>query len=301
MTAPLRIGLKLGGQDTSADELRAFWRIADDAGFDHLWCLDLYGAIGDAGPDRPIFEGWALQAAMAVATTRIRIGCTFSGNTHRPPWMLAKLAVTVDHLSGGRLELGIGAGYEETEHRMYDIGGLDHRAGRLAESLECLELLWTRQRTDFAGRYYTLRDAIANPKPIQKPYPPIWVGAGGDQTLRVVARHADVWNCPGGARRLPNGVIEMTPKLADADRRLSEICAEIGRDPASIRRAVQLEWNGADPGVLIESSARWLEAGFTEQIVYLKPPGALRAAEAAAATLDELRALAARSSPLPPD
>ena len=93
----------------------------------------------------------------------------------------------------------------------------------------------------------------------------------------------------------------MTPKLADADRRLSEICAEIGRDPASIRRAVQLEWNGADPGVLIESSARWLEAGFTEQIVYLKPPGALRTAEAAAATLDELRALAARSSPLPPD
>ena len=118
VTAPVRFGLKLGGQDVTADEMRAVWQIADEAGFDHLWCLDLFMSIGPGGPDRPIFEGWALQAAMAAATTRVRIGCTFTGNTHRPPWMLAKLAVTVDHLSGGRLEFGIGAGYEENEHRM---------------------------------------------------------------------------------------------------------------------------------------------------------------------------------------
>ena len=104
------------------------WRIADEAGFDHLWCLDLFAAIGPDGPDRPIFEGWALQAAMAVATNRIHIGAAFTGNTHRPPWLTAKLAATVDHLSGGRLEFGIGAGYEEVEHRMYDID-LEDRVG----------------------------------------------------------------------------------------------------------------------------------------------------------------------------
>jgi len=169
---PVGFGLKLG-QDTTARELRDVWRIADEAGFDHLWCLDLYAAIGSARPDRPIFEGWALQAAMAVAPSRVRIGAVFTGNAHRPPWMLAKLAVTVDHLSDGRLTLGIGSGYEEVEHRMYAIGGLDHRVGRLAESLECLKLLWTQERVDFSGRCYILRDAIANPKPLQKPHPPI--------------------------------------------------------------------------------------------------------------------------------
>jgi alkanesulfonate monooxygenase SsuD/methylene tetrahydromethanopterin reductase-like flavin-dependent oxidoreductase (luciferase family) len=289
--SPARFGLKLGGQDTTAEELREVWRIADDAGFDHLWCLDLYVAIGPGGPDRPIFEGWALQAAMAVATKRVRIGCTFTGNTHRPPWMLSKLAVTVDHLSGGRLEFGIGAGYEEAEHSMYDIGGLDHRVGRLSESLTCLKLLWTVERTDFHGRYYTLRDAVANPKPLQSPHPPIWIGAGGDRTLRLVAQHADVWNCPGGARHLPSGEIQMTEQLIEADHKLTQICAAIGRDPLSIRRSVQIEWDGEDRGRLIDNCARWLDGGYTEQIIYLKPPGALRAAELAAQALPELRAL----------
>lgn len=90
---PLRFGFKVA-QDATAEELRSVWQIADGAGFDHLWCLDLYASIGDAGPDRPTFEGWALQAAMAVATKRIRIGCTFTGNTHRPPWMLATLGAS---------------------------------------------------------------------------------------------------------------------------------------------------------------------------------------------------------------
>src|SRR6266567_8297688 len=101
MRHPLRFGLKNSGQDTTIEALRTVWRIADEGGFDHVWDFDHLASIGPGGPDRPIFEGWALQAAMAVATTRIRIGCTFTGNTHRPPWLLAKLAVTVDHLSGG--------------------------------------------------------------------------------------------------------------------------------------------------------------------------------------------------------
>jgi alkanesulfonate monooxygenase SsuD/methylene tetrahydromethanopterin reductase-like flavin-dependent oxidoreductase (luciferase family) len=294
-SVPVRFGLKLGGQDTTAGELRDVWRIADEAGFDHLWCLDLFAAIGPAGPDRPIFEGWALQAAMAVATKRIRIGCTFTGNTHRPPWLLAKLAVTVDHLSGGRLEFGIGAGYEEVEHRMYDID-LEHRVGRLAESIECIKLLWAQERTDFRGRYYTLRDAIANPKPVQKPYPPIWVGAGRDQMLRVAARHADVWNCPLYAIDLLRDPVAVERFKVALDK-LHGFCADIGRDPAAIRSLMQIPWDGRDPQALAASCARWLEAGCTEQIIYLHPleldpPGAARAADAAGCLLPELRKLA---------
>ncbi len=302
VTAPVRFGLKLGGQDVTADEMRAVWQIADEAGFDHLWCLDLFMSIGPGGPDRPIFEGWALQAAMAAATTRVRIGCTFTGNTHRPPWMLAKLAVTVDHLSGGRLEFGIGAGYEENEHRMYDIGGLDHRVGRLSEALECLKLLWTRERADFDGRYYTLRDAIANPKPVQKPYPPIWIGAGGDQMLRLVARHADVWNLPGSSPHEGRDQSAVAEHLTSAGRRLDALCAEIGRDPAEIRRSMQIPWDAKDRGWLLETSARWLEAGLTEQIVYLEPhrmePGStVRGAEIAAQLLPELHRLVPDARP----
>jgi alkanesulfonate monooxygenase SsuD/methylene tetrahydromethanopterin reductase-like flavin-dependent oxidoreductase (luciferase family) len=285
----VRFGLKLG-QDANAAELRDVWRIADDAGFDHLWCLDLFAAIGPWGPDRPIFEGWALQAAMAAATTRIRIGAAFTGNTHRPPWLLAKLAATVDHLSGGRLEFGIGAGYEEVEHRMYDID-LTHRVGRLAESLECLKQLWTEDRVDYDGRYYKLHDALANPKPVQKPHPPIWMGASGDRMLRLVAKHADFWNCP------TYGVGSVIEQHRAAVEKVAGYCGEIGRDPATIKGVAQIRWNGTDPEPLFERCATWLETGCTEQIIYLDaqeldPLDFTRAAEATANLLPELRKLA---------
>src|SRR5579864_5959734 len=177
MTHPLRIGIKHSGQDTTIESLRAVWRIADEGGFDHVWDFDHLASIGGGGPDRPIFEGWSLQAAMAEATQRVRIGCLVTGNTYRNPALLAKIAVTVDHLSGGRLELGIGAAWAEIEHRMYGIEGLDHRVGRLSESLQILKSLFTKERTNFEGRYYRMTDAIANPKPVQKPHPPLWIGA----------------------------------------------------------------------------------------------------------------------------
>jgi alkanesulfonate monooxygenase SsuD/methylene tetrahydromethanopterin reductase-like flavin-dependent oxidoreductase (luciferase family) len=290
----LRLGLKLG-QDTTAAELRDVWRIADESGFDHLWCLDLFATIGPNGPDRTIFEGWALQAAMAVDTKRIRIGAAFTGNTHRPPWMLAKLAVTVDHLSGGRLEFAIGSGYEELQHHMYDID-LGHRVGRLAESLDCLKLLWTQERVDFDGRYYKLRDAIANPKPIQTPHPPIWIGAAGDLMLRVAARHADVWNCPVYDVESVDDPRAMEQFNAAVEK-LNGFCTELGRDPMTIRRLAQIRWNGTNSAKLIESCAKWLEAGCTEQIIYLDtheldPAGVVRAADATASLLPELRKLA---------
>jgi F420-dependent oxidoreductase-like protein len=282
MTYPLRFGLKLSGQDTTIDTLRTVWRIADEAGFDHVWDFDHLAAIGDGGPDRPIFEGWALQAAMAEATKRVRIGCLVTGNTYRHPVLLAKQAVTVDHLSGGRLEFGIGAAWAEIEHSMYGIEGLDHRVGRLSESLQIVKSLWTQERTNFAGRYYHLNDAIANPKPVQKPYPPIWIGASGESTLRLVARHADVWNAAAGGE---------TAKIKEMIAKLEDACGAIGRDVSEIRRSLQFGWDGADRAALLDESARYLDLGFTEQVIYLRGPDSSTTAGKVADLLPELREL----------
>ena len=279
MAHPLRFGVKLSGQDTTIEALRSLWRIADDAGFDHVWDFDHLASIGEGGPDRPIYEGWALQAAMAEATKRVRIGCMVTGNTYRNPALLAKLAVTVDHLSGGRLEFGVGAAWAVVEHSMYGIEGLDHRVGRLSESLRIIKSLWTEERTNFDGRYYQMRDAIANPKPLQKPYPPIWIGASGETTIRLVARHADVWNT--GADK-----IDKNPEVITS---LDEACGEVGRDPSEIRRSIQYAWDGQDRSRLLEQSARYFELGFTEQIFMLDPTKATVLANKLAEALPELR------------
>ncbi|GAC1511446.1 MAG: LLM class flavin-dependent oxidoreductase [Candidatus Dormibacteraceae bacterium] len=276
---PLRFGLKLSGQDTTIEDLRAVWRIADESGFDHVWNFDHLASIGDGGPDRPIYEGWTLQAAIAEATKRVRIGCLVTGNTSRNPALLAKSAVTVDHLSGGRLEFGIGAAWAQIEHEMYGIPGLDHRVGMLSESLRIIRSLWTEERTNFEGRYYHFKDAIGNPKPMQKPYPPIWIGSSGPTTLRLVARYADVWNIAGGDA---SRVKELTPKLEEA-------CGAVGRDPSEIRRSIQFGWDGEDRHQLIELCAQFLELGVTEQVIYLRlgQPEAL--AEKVADVLPDLR------------
>ena len=280
MRHALHFGLKLSGQDTTIDALHSVWRIADEAGFDHLWDFDHLASIGPAGPERPVFEGWALQAAMAEATKRVRFGCMVTGNTYRHPVVLAKMAVTVDHLSGGRLEFGIGAAWAEIEHSMYGIEGLDHRVGRLSESLQVIKSLWTQERTNFEGRYYHLSDAIANPKPIQKPYPSIWIGASGDTTLRLVARHADVWNLSGGDAGRAKELVE----------KLEATCAEVGRDPSEIRHSIQYAWDGQDRSQLLEQASMYYELGFTEQIFMLNPPAQTTAvAPKLAEALPELR------------
>lgn len=275
---PLRFGVKASGQAISIADLRSVWRIADEGGFDHVWDFDHLASIGAAGPDRPIYEGWALQAAMAQATDRVRIGCLVTGNTYRHPVLLAKLAVTVDHLSGGRLEFGIGAAWAEVEHTMYGIEGLDHRVGRLSESLRVIKSLFTEDRTTFEGRYYHLKDAIANPKPLQKPHPPIWIGASGEATLRLTARFADVWNISGGG---PDAVAELVKKF-------DETCVTVGRDPATVRRSLQFDWDGSSREQLLELSGRLLELGVTEQVIYARGERPAWQAERLAEVLPEL-------------
>jgi F420-dependent oxidoreductase-like protein len=268
------LGIKVSSQGCSIEDLRAVWRIADEAGFDHLWGFDHFNPIfSDVTGD--IFEGMTLLAAMAEATSRVRIGLMVAGNTYRHPGVLAKMATTIDHLSGGRLEFGLGASGAEVEHTMLGIPfyTAGERIRRLDEALTVCRKLWTEERASFDGRYYTLTDAVSNPKPLQRPYPPIWVGGAGEKlTLRVVAEHADVWNVIGS-------VEEVVRKTSILDQH----CADVGRDPAEIKRSVQPRLDPAHPAAMVDQLHAYTEAGFTENVVYVPPGGEpVRAAEIAA-------------------
>jgi F420-dependent oxidoreductase-like protein len=279
--ADMRYGLKLS-QDATIDQLRAVWQVADEAGFDHCWCMDHLATLGPHD-DGPIFEAWALQAGMAVATSRTRIGCMVTGNTYRHPAVLAKAAVTVDHLSGGRLEFGLGAGWAENEHTMLGLpfGTKGDRADWLEEACEIIRSLWTQERTTFEGKHYKLSEAVAEPKPVQQPYPPIWIGGSGRQrTLRITAKYADVWNAAGGS---PADVGETSAVL---DQR----CEEIGRDPAEIRRSVQLRTAEANDELLQRVEA-YRAVGITEIVLIVQGPDPAGAAEQVAALLPRLRTL----------
>ncbi len=277
---PLRFGLKLS-QAATIDTLTTVWRIADDSGFDHCWNMDHFASLGsDDGLD--IFEAWTLLAGMAARTTRTRIGCSVTGNTYRHPGVLAKAAVTVDHLSGGRLEFGIGAGWAENEHTMLGMpfGTVGERAGRLEEALPIIRSLWTRPRTTFAGKHYQLTDAVAEPKPVQTPHPPIWIGGvGRRRTLRMAAEHAAVWNAPGGSPE----------QLAELSAVLDGHCADIGRDPSEIRRSVQIRVPG-DLAELADQVAGFVAVGCTE-IILIVSGDPVGQAESVAARLPDLRAL----------
>ncbi len=288
MQHPIRFGLKVSGQNSTIDEMRDCWQIADEAGFDHLWNFDHLAGVKSGGLESSIFEAWSLLAAMAEATTRVRIGCLVTGNTYRHPAVLAKTAVTVDHLSGGRLEFGIGAAHAEAEHTMYGIAGLDHRIGRLSESLQVMKLLWTQTRSDFEGRYFQLTDAIANPKPVQQPHPPIWMGGRGPATIKLIARHADVWNLTG---------IKDAAEAGELGKMLSEECERQGRDPGTLRWSAQVFWDGVDRGALRDDVEACLERGFTEMVIFpdVRATGGdlVSAVQATAVELAGLKSLAA--------
>lgn len=280
---PLRVGLKLSQQVHPIEAQREAWRMADEFGFDHIWPFDHLLSLGN-DPTRLIFDGWTILGAVAENTKRARIGLNVTGIPYRHPGLLAKIAVTVDHLSGGRLEMGIGAAWNEPEFKMYGIPFLStaDRIRAMDEACRVLKALWTEDRTTFKGRFYQLDGAVAEPKPVQKPYPPIWIGGVGPKlTLRVVAKHADVWNSNAPT---PAESVALTKVL-------DEHCAKVGRDPASIRRSSQLRGDNEDDILRIaETTTR---AGFTELMIFPFAGGDLRAGvERAAKLLPRIRALA---------
>ena len=205
-----RFGISTAPQQVSYDDILRVWREADDIPeIEHAWLFDhLMPIAGD--PSGPIFEGWTLLSALAAQTRRLRLGLLVTSNRFRPPAHLAKIAATVDHVSGGRLEFGIGAGSRPGHplaQREYTGNGLPYHdaayaVGSLGEACTIIRRLWTEDKPfDFDGTYHQLTGAYCNPKPVQRPYPPILIGGQTTATLRVTAEHADSWNVPGGRHR----------------------------------------------------------------------------------------------------
>ena len=231
MNRSLRFGIHAGPSDVPYATRREYWREAERLGYD-------WASVGDHFIANPVFgardtdpwnEAWTSLAALAEATSRIHIGVMVTSVGYRHPPVLAKMAATVDVIAEGRLEFGIGAGYLETEYRMYGLPfpPAAVRLEQLDEAIRVCKSLWTKERSDFVGKHYTLTGAVCEPKPVQKPHPPIWVGGMGEKkTLRIVAEHADGWNA------FPLPIPQMREKL-DV---LRDHCAAVGRDFDSISK-----------------------------------------------------------------
>jgi F420-dependent oxidoreductase-like protein len=225
----MRFGLQLWSQQTSWPAFRDAALAAEDTGWDSVWTWDHLLAI--FGPwEQPIFEGWSVLAGLAPLTSKIRLGLMVGANTFRNPGHTAKLATTLDHLSGGRAVLGIGGAWFEREHDAYGIGfgsGFGERLDRLDESVMLMRRLLDGERFSYEGRFYTMRDALLAPRAIQAHLPILIGGSGPRKTLRTVARRADAWNTAGTAE-------EVRARLDI----LARHCADEGRDMAAIEKTV---------------------------------------------------------------
>ncbi len=263
--ARLSFGIKTAPQHTTYDAMLTVWQEADATpAFEHAWLFDHFAPI-HSDVNGPCLEGWTLLAAYAAQTSRLRLGLMVTGNTYRHPAVLAKIAATTDVISNGRLDLGLGAGWNEYEHTsmglpLYAPG---ERIRRFGEACEMIRRLFTEPTVDFDGRYYQLREARCEPKPVQKPYPPFVIGGGGEQlTLRVVARYADVWNFAGG----PVETFERKVGI------LRGHCHVVGRDPAEITLSVQVPVNYDDLPGTAGMVQRFVDAGATHLVLNLRPP-----------------------------
>ena len=227
----MRIGLDVAQHQLLWPELAERVQFAESAGFDGAWVFDHFTPLyGDR--NGPCLEAWTLLAGLAARTSRIRLGVLVTGITYRHPSVLATEAITVDHISNGRLELGPGAAWHQPEHEELGISfpPLKERAERLEEGVQVIRLLMTKDRAMFKGRHYQLAGASYHPKPIQKPHPPIWIGAGGEQLmLPIVARQADAWHAFGS-----------DDSMARKSRLLDQLAEKAGRDPKAILRSASL-------------------------------------------------------------
>ncbi|MFQ5878755.1 MAG: LLM class F420-dependent oxidoreductase [Dehalococcoidia bacterium] len=228
----VHFGIQTPPQHVTYDELVKLWRAAEQLGYDSAWVFDHFMPLTE-NYQGPCLEGMVALTALATQTSRLRLGALVLGNSYRHPALLANMAATQDIISNGRLEMGIGAGWHQREYDAYGIPFPPPavRIRQLAEAIQVLKLLWTEHKANFSGKYYTLTEALCEPKPIQKPRPPIWVGGAGPQlTLRVVAQHADGWNT------FASGIEEYQALL----KALADHCAALDRDPATVQKSLHI-------------------------------------------------------------
>ncbi len=261
---PLRFGIKTAPQHTTYDDMWAVWEEAEQIPvIEHAWLFDHFAPI-HSDVNGPCLEGWTTLAAFAARTSRLRVGLMVTGNTYRHPAVLTKIATTLDIISNGRLDFGIGAGWNEYEHTSMNIPLYQpgERIRRLDEACQIYKLLCTQHTTDFAGRYYQLQEARCEPKPVQGPYPPITIGGGGEQlTLKVVARHADIWNAAGGTPEVFRHKVEV----------LRGHCAAVGRNPDDIELSVQIVVNYDDMAATVQAVQGFVDEGATHIVLNLRP------------------------------
>ncbi len=274
----MKVGIDVSQHQLEWPELRRRVTWAEDAGFESAWVFDHFTALyGD--PRGPCLEAWTLLAALGAVTERIRLGALVTGVTYRHPSLLAAEAVTVDHVSRGRLNIGLGAAWHEREHRRlgFDFPPTRGRVERLDEAVHILKGLLTRDDFDFDGAHYRLQKAFYRPRPVQRPYPPIWIGATGEKVmLPLAARHADVWH----------GFGSLTD-LARKSKLIDRFAEEAGRDPAAIGRSANLSISEPWDQVLRHAD-RLREAGFTHAVVSWPSEGQARVEEFTAKVMPEL-------------
>ena len=254
------------------------WRYFEELGFDSIWDCDHF--LRPSDPSGPYFEGWTLLAALAAQTTRIRVGVLVSSNTFRHPALLAQQAITVDHISDGRLELGFGAGWFVEEHQRFGIpfGDPPLLVERFEEAVEVMDALLRGDTVTHRGRHYRLEEARLRPRPLQSPRPPLTLGAHRSRMLAICARYADRWNS--------FGTVE---EIAERNRLLDEACLRIGRDPGEIIRSfygwasnmaaqgLPDAWSSVD--AFCEVVGSYAEAGVNEFIFDQPRPEQYRMAE----------------------
>lgn len=262
----MRYGIKTSPQHTTWSDMLAVWQAADDMDvFESAWNFDhFYPIFSDS--TGPCLEGWTMLAAMAQATRRLRIGVQVTGMPYRHPAVLANMAATVDIISDGRLDVGLGAGWNEEEAEAYgiDLPPLRERFDRFDEGVEAIVGLLTQETTTFDGQWVRLTDARCEPKAKQRPHPPMVIGGNGrTRTLRTAARWAQQWNSLIGSP-------EEWRELRDV---LDGHCADCGRDPHDIESSITL-WYDPErgPAALVEEAEAFGEAGVDLTVIYLPIP-----------------------------
>jgi alkanesulfonate monooxygenase SsuD/methylene tetrahydromethanopterin reductase-like flavin-dependent oxidoreductase (luciferase family) len=234
----MRFGIDIAQQRLEWDEVVERAQFGEECGFEGAWGFDHFQPMYGEGPGN-CFEGMSTLAALASMTTRIRLGLLVTGVTYRHPSLLATQAITIDHASHGRLDLSLGAAWFEAEHRAlgFDFASAGARFDRLEDALQVVTMLMTGEQVSYQGRFVSLRNAQVLPRPVQRPHPPLWIGANGPQRgLPAAAKWADVWHSFAPAEYFET-----------MSRRIDELAEEFGRDPSSIVRASSLSlsepWN----------------------------------------------------------